>query len=191
MKAFNGDTILYRHVLALKERYGLTSFVETGTYHGDTTASMADVFEKVFTCEINPDYQYIAKKRCAGRDNIVFASGSSPESLRLIGPETANKALFFLDAHWNAYNPLLDELKVIAEMGVKPVIIIHDFYVPGKSTNDQQGPFGWDATNQGQRYDLEWILPSLKKIYDGYPFDYSYPTEVEGAMRGYITITPA
>src|SRR5690606_34701363 len=93
-----------------------------------------------------------------------------------------DKILFFLDAHWQQYNPLLDELKVIAEAGLKPVIVIHDFKVPFRDD------LGYDSYN-GQDYDYTWIQDSLHAIY-GSNFTTRYNDQATGAKRGVIIIEP-
>jgi hypothetical protein len=91
------------------------------------------------------------------------------------------KVLLFLDAHWEASCPLLDELAAIAESGMKPIIAIHDFKVPNKD-------FGFDSYN-GQDYTWDWIAPSIEKIY-GKDFKHYYNTVAEGAKRGCVFIEP-
>jgi hypothetical protein len=49
-----------------------------------------------------------------------------------LGFDVNKNLLFYLDAHWNDYWPLKDELKLIKKYNLSDSkIIIHDFYVPG------------------------------------------------------------
>jgi len=117
--------------------------------------------------------------------NVNVVLGSSPDFLDsiLCGPMLKIKRiLFFLDAHWDDYCPLLDELKLIADNNLEPVIAIHDFKVPDCPL------LGFDSY-KGQDYDFDWIKPSIEKIYpDGYVVEYN--NEAEGAKRGVIFIYP-
>jgi len=96
-------------------------------------------------------------------------------------PSLERPLFFYLDAHWEKYWPLLDELQVIADNGVQPIIVIHDFFVPGSN-------LGFDKYD-GQRLDFEYIEPSLQKIY-GNNFTYEYNRYATGARRGIIYVFP-
>ena len=50
---FNGDTFIQEEFLRLKDKYSLTTAVETGTNHGDTTVWLARNFLKTVSCEID------------------------------------------------------------------------------------------------------------------------------------------
>src|SRR5687767_13182602 len=150
MKAFNSDSIILEQVKNLIREFNIDQIIETGTYHGDTTKELAKLVPLVHTIEVNPAYQNTAQSNCKGVENIYWYLGSSPDVLdKQLLPGNSKNLLIFLDAHWGSYNPLLDELKAIAKHGLKPVILIHDFKVPGKD-------FGFDSYG-GQDYDWEWV----------------------------------
>jgi hypothetical protein len=114
--------------------------------------------------------------------NIRRHSGDSPAVLAQIIPSLEPQTLFFLDAHWGPHSPLLDELAVIASAGIRPVIMIHDFF------NPEHPDMGYDTWDQG-RYDWKLIEASVEKIYgDGYAARYN--NEATGARRGVIYIEP-
>ena len=50
-------------VVATMKALGLRDFVETGTYHGDTSAFMATLGFDAHTCEIDPDRLARARER--------------------------------------------------------------------------------------------------------------------------------
>lgn len=179
--AFNGDSHIARKIALLVRFYNVSTIIETGTLYGDTTRALALLAPKVITIEIDPSHTRIAQKNCHHLSNVEFLVGNSPEVLQRILP-LSTPTLFYLDAHWGAYCPLIDELKVIAAAGMRPVIAIHDFLVPGK-------PFGFD-TYSGQPYTLEWVRPSLQEIFGPEGFRYHYNTVADGANRGVIYIEP-
>lgn len=183
MKAFNGDFLVMEEFIRLKEEFDLKVVIETGTYHGDTTKALADIFPEVHTIELSEDYQRIAKRNVGENENVYFHLGSSPAVMEEMIPRGWDPGLLiFLDAHWNDYNPLIDELKVIAGKKIKPIIAIHDFKVPGKD-------FGFDSY-AGQDYDYAWIENSLIEIYGVGGFGYYYNSEAKGSQRGIIYILP-
>ena len=91
---------------------------------------------------------------------------------------------FYLDAHWYNYNPLLDELKVIAKYNMnKSVIAIHDFKVPGKD-------FGYDKFPDGKDYAWSNIQKYIEDIYGKNKYDVMYNEKTSGVNRGIIFIIP-
>lgn len=180
---FEGDHYIEAEIKSLVEKFSITHIIETGTYKGRTTAKFAEMC-RTLTLEINPEYFKEAKQNLQNNPNVLMYLGDSVKGLTEYLPScTKESLLFFLDAHWNDYCPLLDELKLIAQNGLKPVIVIHDFYVPDRPE------LGYDSY-KGQRFDLEWIKPSLEAIYGEGVF-IQYNSKATGAMRGVIYITPS
>lgn len=186
---WNGDGYLAAEVLRLKKAHGLACALETGTCLGSTTIWLSKWFDDVVTCEIHQPYLAIARSRVTS-DRVKFRPGSSvgciPDAQAWFGPRSA---FMFLDAHWGAHCPLLDELDAIASpephygMG-KPCILIHDFQVPGTD-------FGFDKMPDGRPFNLDLIRDHLDRIYGEDGWKHNYPTKVEGARRGWISIEPA
>ena len=191
---FNGDTFIADEFLKLKEQFNLECAVETGTCHGETTNWLSKNFDKVYTIEINPKYLEIAKSNCLDSNNIEFYSGDSSIVIKDIIENVKNKkTIFFLDAHWGNFCPTGVELMEIKNMIVKPIIVIHDFYVPGKSHpegmhNQGHSGWGWDYY-PNFKYNWESIEKYIIDIYDN-NYEYYYNKEVNGARRGCIYILP-
>jgi len=130
----HGDPILQSLVDEIIERCEISLFVETGTFVGDTSRFVASRHPdlKVLTCEVNPRWLKLAQQFCHGIDNIEFFSGQSPRFLQeFYEVLKSNSALFWLDAHWGAYWPLVDETKVISSLP-KFAAMIDDFEVPDR-----------------------------------------------------------
>jgi hypothetical protein len=186
---YNNDVFAQQEVMFLMKKWNLKKACETGTCLGSTTMFLANMFDCVSTIEISHQYLGIAHQRFeeGGYKNIKVYRGDSSKELQLIIKENqlGDDTLFFLDAHWSNHCPVLEELDQIAEAGIKPVIMIHDWKVPN------QPRLGYDSYN-GQDFTLEWILPHLDKIYGVGGYDYYYNSEdkASGAMRGIVYITP-
>src|SRR6266571_8169206 len=89
-------------VAVLVDLLRLEVFVETGTFHGDSVAAVADRFSSVYSIEIEPAIYRNARDRFAGRSEIDIRLGSSAEVLVQLHAEGAwggRRALFWLDAH--------------------------------------------------------------------------------------------
>lgn len=124
--------------IALKRyarQYGLKTFVETGTFLGDTTDAMADVMPTCITIELSPQLfeRAIARFRC--RSNVRCICGNSSEAICEILQSIDEPALFWLDAHHSGgitagegYNPILDELTAICGHSVirHSVVLVDD-----------------------------------------------------------------
>lgn len=180
---YEGDEFVHGEIKKLVEKFNVNLIIETGTFLGSTTKRLAE-FCPVITFEVMEENYNKAVENCRPLTNIYLHLKDSIEGLKEIfynnPPQTST--LFFLDAHWWDACPLLDELKVIAENGIKPVIIIHDWKVPGRPD------LGFDSY-KGQDFTFEWIEQSLKNIY-GDNFSYHYNNEAAGAKRGLIYIYP-
>lgn len=185
---WNGDHFLAAEVLRLKEAHGLRLAFETGTCLGSTTCWLAENFGYVTSTEVEQSYADIASKRLGGlgRENyelITKHEGTEAGLLKHLTEQVGSDTLCFLDAHWGPNCPLLDELDAIAAAGVKPCILIHDFYVPGTD-------FGFDRMPDGRAFYLELIAGHLDRIYGEGGWKHNYPTQVAGARRGWLSVEP-
>lgn len=182
---FAKDPYVEKTVTDLIDKYKCTHAVETGTMKGITTKWLSKKFEKVYTIELDDYYHNYAQEACKPFENISFIKGDSVSQLTNILPEIADKkCLFFLDAHCHAVCPTPGELVIIKNMKVHPVIVIHDFYVPG--TN-----FGWDSYPSFE-YKWENISNLIDDIYGANNYEYFYNTEThpESFNRGVVFIVP-
>jgi hypothetical protein len=188
MDPFNGDHFVEKEILQLRDRFFINTAIETGTCLGATTKFLARHFQKVFSIEINAEYLEIARTLIGDMPNLQTFHGASEFVLEEIIRTKVlynDKVIFFLDAHWGAYCPLRDELRIIAEHKLKPVIVIHDFQVP-----DQPG-LAFDSYH-GQPFTFEWLKDRFDAIYGENRYQYHYNTEKESTeiRVGVIYIYP-
>lgn len=185
MEPFNGDTFLQEKFLSLRDSYDIKVAIELGTCLGSTALWLAQHFDAVYTVEINEEYASIATERIGMKDNVTLYVRNSLDALPLILPEVTNDTIIFIDSHWGANNPLLKELKLIKEHGLRPIIVIHDMKVPGRPE------LGYDEYPQENIvYEFEWIRQSIEDIYGKDGFAYYYNSDAAGAKRGCIFILP-
>jgi hypothetical protein len=112
---------------------GLRDFVETGTYHGAALGWAARTFERVWTVELNPDFQAQAKANNAALSNVAYRLGDSASELPKIVRELGGPALFWLDAHAGAgffadrdICPLTAELETVLASPHEHCVIVDD-----------------------------------------------------------------
>ncbi len=185
MGAFNNDSFILKEFAKLVKQFGIKTILETGTYYGDTTVALANFNIPVYTIEINHIYFNEALKKLRYFRNVFQYLGNSSVVMKeiIIKAEIEKPILFFLDAHWYDYNPLLDELETISQLKLNnSVIAIHDFKVPDKD-------FGYDKFN-GKDYDWKYIKNSVIRIYGENKYEYYYNEQAEGSCRGIIYIIP-
>ncbi len=68
-------------IKTLKRQLPLPWFVETGTFRGETTASVAPLFRKIHTVELSPEIYSETEKRLQDFQNISMIQGNSPNVL--------------------------------------------------------------------------------------------------------------
>jgi len=186
MDAFNRDSFIKKELGTLIGKFGIKTIIETGTYLGQTTEEFSKIVDNVLTIEINESYYASSKSKLKKYPNVKCLLGSSPNKMsEILSASELNKpVLFYLDAHWGNYNPLIDELKRISLHKMKcSVIAIHDFKVPNKD-------FGYDNFPNGEPYSFEIIKSEIENIYGKDGYEYKYNDVAEGACRGIIYIYP-
>ena len=132
--AFNGAPEISLFVNMLRSRYNIHVAIETGSLYGHTATFLASTFDEIHTIEIVPSNYLTSQNTLYPFPNAVCHLGSSEEVLKELLPLLKGKSLlFYLDAHWNEYWPLLNELEEISKTHKDNcIIIIDDFKVPGR-----------------------------------------------------------
>jgi hypothetical protein len=181
---FNGDGYAVAEVLRLKAKHGLTCAIETGTCLGSTALWLSDNFDFVWTYEVHAPFLAVAHKRFGDIANIESLLCDSAEGLRRTLVDFNAPFLLWADAHWNEHCPLLDELDAVAKAGMRPVIMIHDFQVPGRPD------LGHDLFPDRTPFRLPAISDHLDAIYGIGGWDHHYNDKAEGAKRGILYVEP-
>lgn len=180
--AFNYAPELTPVFARLKQKYKIDAVVETGTFNGGTTALFALLFDDVHTIElVYATFQY-AQSRLQQFPNVQCHLGSSEKVLKDLLPALKNKfILFYLDAHWESFWPLLDELEEISKTHKDNcIIVIDDFKVPGRSDI----PYDYYGSHECS---VEYIKSKLDKIYTSYTSHYLIPKSTMSRAK-YIAI---
>lgn len=134
------DLFKQRLVKKLGRDFGLKTFVETGTYHGDMTAAASQVFDQVYSIELHKPFYEKAIIRFANKPAIKVLHGDSGVVLRELLPAIKQPCLFWLDAHGGqsakdlsgreAPAPLMSELEAILQHSLadQHVILVDDVH---------------------------------------------------------------
>ena len=120
------------------------TFVETGTFMGETIANMEPMFKELNTIEIKEEFYLNVKLRYEG-EKIKFHLGDSSIILKNVCDNLLSPTLFFLDGHWSAGNtgkgdkdcPIYEELdNIMKYCKYKCIIIIDDVRLFGLGPNN-------------------------------------------------------
>lgn len=189
---FNGQQHRKRIFRELVEACMFERLVETGTYIGDTTAFIATTTGlPVHTCEANCTFQALARSRLAGIPGIHFHSGDSRQCLRSLLGDPASRdwlqrpLFFYLDAHWHADLPLVEEIALIASYAKDFVIMIDDFKVEGDPG------YGYDNYGRGKSLELSTLRPVIGRFSLVAYFPSLASANESGSRRGSVVLCPA
>lgn len=111
-----------------------TTFVETGTYLGDTTWEFRNDFHHIHSIEVEPHLCALASRRLRNFDHITIHQGDSAAILPALVPTVKGAALYWLDGHYSAgitgtgvsHCPIVGELEAIYRLSRDPFTIVID-----------------------------------------------------------------
>ena len=131
---FNGQQHRTRAVGELVERFAPDALIETGTHLGFTTRYLAKLGRPVYTVELDPGMQLLARRALREHSNVTLIRGDSSTALSwLAGEGEIERPLLYLDAHSPSGLPLDRELQAILGRWHDLVLLIDDFKVPHDS----------------------------------------------------------
>ncbi len=182
---FNGQERRKQIFLDILSAIDVSAIVETGTYHGTTTAFMARSRDcPVFTVEAQARNMHYAKLNLRDLRSVQFSLGDSRQFLRDLASDAAvpkQGVFFYLDAHWEQDLPLVEEIEIICSHWTEPVIMVDDFEVPGDAG------YVFDDYGYGKRLCLNLLEPLLE--FDLIPFFPAARSDEEtGRRRGCVVL---
>lgn len=89
-----------RAVLRYQRRYGLRTFVETGTFTGEMVHAVRRRFDRIVTIELSSHLHAAAAARFAREPHIAVLQGDSGVLLPRLLEDLREPALFWLDGHF-------------------------------------------------------------------------------------------
>jgi predicted O-methyltransferase YrrM len=183
--AMNGMTSRLEATRQIIYALKIERIVETGTFRG-TTAEWFSQFGLPFeTIEVYERYAAFSQARLRRYRNASIFFGSSVPYLKTraaSGIPKHTRQLFYLDAHWEYYLPLREELEIIFSAYDDAVVLIDDFMVEGDAG------YGYDRYSEENSLTLDYISKSnLPRLWCFFP---ATPSSQEtGARRGWVVLT--
>ena len=175
------DTVMLARFKEIVAEYRIQAIIETGIHHGLSTVLLSEMAPTVFAIDNYWQSLMISAVNLTGRKNVVLCAGNSPDVLWALRSVLPDQTLYFLDAHWQDYWPLLDEIKTI-----KPgtgVIVLHDIVVPSHPE------LGFDAY-KGQPLDYAYVKDVLTQWSPTHRVEYNTKSEGTAHPRGVAYIYP-
>jgi len=161
---------------------GITTVVETGIDRGGSTMLFSTMVPHVIGIDNDPGKIGIVKAALVERGitNVFLIHMDSPTALQARAELDASHTLFLLDAHWQAYWPLKDEIRAIPRG--QGVLVMHDARVPGCPD------LGVDAYD-GQELSYEYLQDVLTEWSPTHVVEYNDDT-AEFPRRGVMYVYP-
>jgi hypothetical protein len=170
----------FNFILDLAKKNKIKIFVETGTYLGDTTNSLANYFNKIYTFEISEELVKLAKQRFKKKNHIEVIHGDSGLKLSEVLLKINEKTIFWLDGHYsdgflyaqknNLDTPIIKEIETIFQSNIKDldnIILIDDAFefdgTRGYPTFEELNCFIKKFTDRYSvfiKYNIIFIVPS-------------------------------
>lgn len=186
---FNGQCGRQQIFLDMVNVFPFTCIVETGTFLGETTAFLARESKlPVLTVESGSYALELARLRMRPYPSVRLFCGDSREFLRNLPslmPADSTRPCFYLDAHWDADLPLLEEVGIILADYPRAVILIDDFEVPGDPG------YGFDDCGDGNVLSLRYLAGAIEEFQPSVAFP-ALPSDREsGSKRGCVVLASA
>ena len=102
--------------------FNCSIFVETGTYKGEMVESVQDVFEKIYSIELDKNLFERAREKFSENSHIRVLKGDSGKILADILQDISDKTLFWLDAHYSGGITALGEQETPIEKELKTIL---------------------------------------------------------------------
>ena len=159
-------TVVKRGVL---KRHGFGTWIETGTYEGDTTAFLSDLgAPHVFSIEPSLQLYDLASIRFANNSGVTILHGPSEELMPSVIENVAGDVSFWLDGHFSGGqtfrgendSPIREELSEISaqlpRLG-RVAILIDDFRLFGSAEHPAYPSKSWLVKWAGDNR-LNWTV---------------------------------
>lgn len=144
------------------QKYGLRTFIETGSADGNNIIALNDDFDFLITVELDVDNYHQVARNTLYLPKIRPWWGDSEIVLPYLMQIVQGPALIFLDAHWNGkvvgmagHTPVRTELEHALHGNANHVILIDDVHQFG---SDPDYPL------------LEWVESFVKERRPGHRF---------------------
>ncbi len=126
--------IKQQRILEYKQKFNLSTLVETGTFQGEMVEAQRKNFDQIYTIELSPDYYQKAVEKFKRFKHIHIIEGDSSVKLKEVTKILKEPALFWLDGHYSGGStakgelncPIYGELDTVFSSTIDHVLVIDD-----------------------------------------------------------------
>ena len=144
------------------------TWIETGTYLGDTTSKLAKISQKVISIEPQTELSVFASKRLRRHKNVEIINATSESSITEILRGINGPTCFWLDGHYSGdvtfqgseVSPILIELAAISDFikqSNNVVVCIDDFRLFVDSISTGYPPHS-NLVSWAQENEMSWTV---------------------------------
>jgi hypothetical protein len=122
-------------VKSISKHFALHNFIETGTFLGNTIASLQTDFDKLISIELSEELYDKARLRFSALSNVELIRGDSAGHLaQALNECSGGNTLVWLDAHYSGgvtakgskNTPILQEIENVTRFGTGLIVILID-----------------------------------------------------------------
>ncbi len=143
-KVLPSPTIKQKIVKMYANKFSINLFIETGTFKGAMVDVAKDIFEKIYSIELDHNLYKNAKLKFSKYDHISIIQGDSSKMLPSILSKINQPCLFWLDAHYSEgitaegelWTPIVLELNHIFDSSKLDHVLLIDDARGFKGIND-------------------------------------------------------
>lgn len=126
--------IKFNEIKRCRKINNATILIETGTYKGAMLDSCKNLFDKLYSIELDKKLFEEAKAKYKDEQKVININGDSGVELRKLMDKIDKPCLFWLDGHYSGGitakadidTPIVEELKAVFEHPIKNHIILID-----------------------------------------------------------------
>lgn len=190
------SSLSLNQVEELKERFHLTTFIETGCHlGGGVSVALAAGFEVAYSCDVSHQHAAHCRDRFQNCASVTISESDSMSFLKSLCAIDLPPSLFWLDAHFPAFFglteeekefgrfPLLDELRLISTFQAVEhhVILADDMRVVADELNPRWRPGETDDYFTVHNLSIQDLVE---------PFLLTHDAFVDCAQEGILVIRP-
>jgi hypothetical protein len=123
-----------KRIIDLAKKYNCDTFIETGTYVGNTLLAVEKYFDKLISIELSEEIHKNNLIKFKNHSKILLFQGDSSEKMKEMLNGVKGKCLFWLDGHYSdgitakgiLNCPILGEIEAIKDHKISDAIILID-----------------------------------------------------------------
>ena len=162
-----------RTIADYQQKYGYTTFIETGTFMGDMVEAQKKNFKQIISIELGKELYKKAQKRFYNDSNVSIIYGDSGKMLPVNNP-----AIFWLDGHYSegitakgcTECPIFEELDAIFDKKkINHILLIDDARCfNGKSDYPSIEKISAYISNKNVNYNIEVKNDTIRYVIESY-----------------------